>query len=203
MNLKSQKIRFTLLKNPRKMKKIIITAAFLITTSFGFSQSVFDKYESRTSVSAMVINKSMFSLLAKFDVVAEDKETQDFIDIAKSIKSLKVFTTTDKMVAKDMTYDVNQYLKSSKLSELMRFSDQKTQIKFYVKEGRDDSHVEELLMFVTGISEMENIDINGKKIETVLLSLTGDIDLNKINALITKMNLPKELNKVNQKKQVK
>ena len=151
----------------------------------------------------MVINKSMFSLLAKFDVVAEDKETQDFIDIAKSIKSLKVFTTTDKMVAKDMTYDVNQYLKSSELSELMRFSDQKTQIKFYVKEGRDDSHVEELLMVVTGISEMENIDINGKKIETVLLSLTGDIDLNKINALITKMNLPKELNKVNQKKQVK
>jgi hypothetical protein len=42
-----------------------------------------------------------------------------------------------------------------------------------------------------------------EKIETVLLSLTGDIDLNKINALITKMNLPKELNKVNQKKQVK
>ena len=183
------------------MKKIFITSVFLLSVSFAFSQSIFDKYENKNSVSAMVINKTMFSLLAKFDVVAEDKETKDFIDIASSIKSLKVFTTTDKEVAQDMSYDVSQYLKSSKLSELMRFSDQKTQIKFYVKEGRDDSHVEELLMFVTGVAELGDLDINGKKIETVLLSLTGDIDLNKINALITKMNLPKELNKVNQKKQ--
>jgi hypothetical protein len=34
------------------------------------------------------------------------------------------------------------------------------------------------------------------------LSLSGDIDLNKINALITKMNLPQELNKVNQKQKI-
>ncbi|MCW1953236.1 MAG: DUF4252 domain-containing protein [Flavobacteriia bacterium] len=181
------------------MKKLIATSLFLLATVSGFSQSVFDKYENKNSVSAMVINKSMFSLLAKFDVVAEDQETSDFIDIATSIQSLKVFTTTDKEVAQDMSNDVSQYLKSTKLTELMRFTDQKSQVKFYVREGRDDSHVKELLMFVSGISQFENLDINGRKIETVLLSLTGDIDLNKINALITKMNLPQELNKVNQK----
>lgn len=185
------------------MKKILLTSIFIMTATFGFSQSVFDKYENESSVSAMVINKSMFSLLAKFEVVAEDKETKDFIDIAKSIKSLKVFSTTDKQVAQDMSNDVTQYLKASKLTELMRFTDQKTQIKFYVKEGRDDDHVEELLMFVTGVSEIEKIDINGRTIETILLSLTGDIDLNKINALITKMNLPQELNKINTKQQTK
>jgi hypothetical protein len=144
----------------------------------------------------------MFSLLAKFEVVAEDKETKDFIDIAKSITSLKVFTTTDKQVAAAMNSDVASYLKSSRLSELMRFTDENTQIKFYVQEGKDDDHVKELLMFVSGISELEKIDINGRQIETVLLSLSGDIDLNKINALITKMNLPQELNKVNQKQQL-
>jgi len=185
------------------MKKLLVSSLFIICVNLGFGQSVFDKYENKNSVSSMVINKSMFSLLAKFDVVADDKETQDFIDIASSIKSLKVFTTTDKTVAADMSYDVAQYLKSTKLSELMRFKDQKTQIKFYVREGRDDSHVEELLMFVTGVSELGDLDINGRKIETVLLSLTGDIDLNKINALITKMNLPQELKKVNEKKQAK
>ena len=57
-------------------------------------------------------------------------------------------------------------------------------------------------MFVSGVSKFEDIDINGKTIETVLLSLSGDIDLNKINALITKMNLPQELNKVNQKQKI-
>lgn len=181
------------------MKKLFVTSLFLLSTALGFSQSVFDKYENKNAVSAMVINKSMFSLLAKFDVVAEDQETSDFIDIASSIESLKVFTTTDKEVAADMSGDVSQYLKSSKLTELMRFTDQESQVKFYVREGRDDSHVRELLMFVNGVSKFEDININGRKIETVLLSLTGDIDLNKINALITKMNLPKELNKVNQK----
>lgn len=181
------------------MKKLFVTSLFLLSTALGFSQSVFDKYENKNAVSAMVINKSMFSLLAKFDVVAEDQETSDFIDIASSIESLKVFTTTDKEVAADMSGDVSQYLKSSKLTELMRFTDQESQVKFYVREGRDDSHVRELLMFVSGVSKFEDININGRKIETVLLSLTGDIDLNKINALITKMNLPKELNKVNQK----
>lgn len=184
------------------MKKILLTAVLLSAVSLGFSQSVFDKYENEKSVSAMVINKSMFSLLAKFEVVADDKETKDFIDIAKSITSLKVFTTTDKKVAAAMGNDVTNYLKSSKLSELMRFSDQEAQIKFYVLEGRDDSHVKELLMFVSGVSKFEDIDINGKTIETVLLSLSGDIDLNKINALITKMNLPQELNKVNQKQKI-
>ena len=101
-----------------------------------------------------------------------------------------------------MSNDVASYLKSSRLSELMRFTDENTQIKFYVQEGKDDDHVKELLMFVSGISELEKIDINGRQIETVLLSLSGDIDLNKINALITKMNLPQELNKVNQKQQL-
>jgi hypothetical protein len=105
-------------------------------------------------------------------------------------------------VATAMSSDVASYLKSSRLSELMRFTDENTQIKFYVQEGKDDDHVKELLMFVSGISELEKIDINGRQIETVLLSLSGDIDLNKINALITKMNLPQELNKVNQKQQL-
>ena len=113
------------------MKKILLTAVLLSAVSLGFSKSVFDKYENEKSVSAMVINKSMFSLLAKFEVVADDKETKDFIDIAKSITSLKVFTTTDKEVAAAMGNDVTNYLKSSKLSELMRFSDQEAQIKFY------------------------------------------------------------------------
>ena len=51
-------------------------------------------------------------------------------------------------------------------------------------------------MFVTGI---KGANIDGRKIETVLLSLTGDIDLNKINSLTKKMNLPEELNKAGKK----
>ncbi|MCK5441902.1 MAG: DUF4252 domain-containing protein, partial [Maribacter sp.] len=54
-------------------------------------------------------------------------------------------------------------------------------------------HVTELLMFVSGMKNME-VDVHGRKFETVLVSMTGDIDLNKIGALTKKMNLPHELN---------
>ena len=71
-------------------------------------------------------------------------------------------------------------------------------VKFYIKAGKDDDHVSELLMFVTGV---KNIQAGGRKVETVLLSLTGDIDLNKIGSLTSKMNLPKELNNAGKKNQ--
>ncbi|MEY3599287.1 MAG: hypothetical protein RLZZ463_53 [Bacteroidota bacterium] len=41
--------------------------------------------------------------------------------------------------------------------------------------------------------------INGRKVENVLLTIVGDIDLNKISGLIAKMNLPQELNRVSKK----
>ncbi|CAN0603526.1 unnamed protein product [Ectocarpus sp. 12 AP-2014] len=44
-------------------------------------------------------------------------------------------------------------------------------------------------MFVTGLKDMD-IDVNGKKLETVLLSLTGDINLRSVSKLTDKMDLP-------------
>ena len=65
---------------------------------------------------------------------------------------------------------------------------------FYVKEGRDADHVSEFLMFVDGLSAITkeaDIEMNGKKreFETVVVSLTGDIDLNQISKLTQKMNI--------------
>ena len=61
-------------------------------------------------------------------------------------------------------------------------------------------------MFVNGleaVTKNSNIEINGKKrsIETVIISITGDIDLNQISKLANKMNLPggDELEKKNKK----
>ncbi len=178
------------------MKKYILVVAVAMLSFTGFSQSLFDKYEDLDEVTSVIVNQSMFNLLAKIDVDIDDPEAQDFVDIAKSLKSLKVFTTDDKAVGDDMKASVNGYLKSSRLTELMRIKDKDANVKFYIKEGRDSDHVSELLMFVNGIKD---VDINDRKVETVLLSLTGDIDLNKINSLTKKMNLPDELNKAGKK----
>ena len=49
-------------------------------------------------------------------------------------------------------------------------------------------------MFVSGINS-DDFGMHGRKFESVLVSLTGNIDLNKIGSLTKKMNLPEELNK--------
>ncbi|MCM4153290.1 DUF4252 domain-containing protein [Arenibacter sp. N53] len=181
------------------MKKNIIIALVAVLPLMGFSQSMFDKYEDLDNVSAVVVNESMFKLLSKINVEVDDKEAQDFMDIAQNLKNLKVFITEDKKVSADMQTTMDKYLKSSSLQELMRVKDKDANVKFYIKSGKDEDHVSELLMFVTGVKNV-NVEINDRKIETVLLSLTGDIDLNKIGSLTQKMNLPSELSKAGKNK---
>ena len=109
-----------------------------------------------------------------------------------------MFITEDKSIATEMSATVKRYLKSSSLEELMRVKDKDVNVKFYIKEGKKKDHVSELLMFVSGLDNVE-MGHNGRKLETVLVSLTGDIDLNKIGSITNKMDLPKELSKAGKK----
>jgi hypothetical protein len=63
-------------------------------------------------------------------------------------------------------------------------------------------------MFITGLGEMlagEDLSINGKtrEVETVIVSIVGDIDLKQISKITSKMNLPggEHLDKAGKKKQ--
>ena len=94
--------------------------------------------------------------------------------MAKNITGFKVFTTGDEKISADMNATVKSYLKKSDLEELMRIKDGDQNVFFYIKEGKDENHVKEILMFVNGLKEMtkeQDIEINGKKreIETVVL----------------------------------
>ncbi|WP_412985848.1 DUF4252 domain-containing protein [Pontimicrobium sp. IMCC45349] len=188
------------------MKKLVLIIAIVVAPIMSFGQSLFDKYEDLEVVTSVVVNQKMFSMLAQIDVETDDPEADQFINMVKSLKSLKVLTTGDAKVAGEMKADVAKYLRNSSLEELMRIKDGDQTVKFYVKEGKDENHVKELLMFVTGLKEVtknEDIVINGKKreIETVLLSLTGDIDLRQVSKLTSQMNVPggKHLEKAGEK----
>ncbi|MFK5973847.1 MAG: DUF4252 domain-containing protein [Flavobacteriaceae bacterium] len=178
------------------MRKFSIVLVLAIIPFFGFSQSIFDKYEDMNNVASVVINKSMIRLVGNLAAIdGNDQEAQEFKAIANSLNSIKVFITEDKGISANMKVTVKKYLKSSSLEELMRIKDKGTNVKFYIKSGKDEDHVSELLMFISGINT-DDIGIHGRKFESVLVSLTGDIDLNKIGSLTEKMNLPKALNKV-------
>ena len=100
-------------------------------------------------------------MLATMDVDMDDPEAQEFMEMAKKITGFKVFTTGDDKVSADMKATVDKLSKVFELEELMRLKDGEQTVKFYVKEGKDENHVKELLMFITGLKEMtEGQDID-------------------------------------------
>ena len=182
------------------MKKILVLIALTLAPVLTSAQDIFDKYADSDEVTYVAMQPKMFQMLAKMSISSDDPEAQDFFDLVNSITSFKVISTENGGVTKDIASWTTKRLKGSDYEELMRVRDNGSDAKFYVKEGKDEDHVKELLMFVTGLSNvegMEDVNVNGKKIETVLLSLTGDIDLTQIGKLTEKMDLPggKELGK--------
>ena len=166
----------------QKMKKIILT---LIIDGYGIvsyaQSSVFDKIEKMEEVTSVVIAKDAFIMASKFG--GNSPEAKEYVEMVKGLDNLKVYTTEHAGIAKQMGDAVNSYLKTSKLSELMRVKDKDANVKIFIKPGKDENHVSELLMFV---SDMQN---KGNQ-EAVILSLTGEIDLNKISK-ITEGYIPK------------
>lgn len=181
--------------NKNKMNKQILTflvVALLLPLS-SFAQDVFDKYSDNPNVTYVNIKPKMFQMLAKMDIDTDDPETQAYMDMVNSITSFKTIITDSKDIATDIAGWVKK--RSSSLEELMEVKDDGVVVKFYVKEGKDSDHVKELLMFVDGLSAVTknaDVNINGKQrnFESVVVALTGDIDLNQISKLTNKMNIP-------------
>jgi hypothetical protein len=178
----------TINKN-RKMttRKLMIAFAIAMLPLFTFAQSVFDKFEDMDDVTTVVVNKRAFELMRQMG--GDNDEAKEYMNMVASLNSLRVFATENASIAADMKAKVTSYLKSSKqLSELMRVKDKDGNVKIYIKEGKDKDHVSELFMFVEGISKhMEGSD---RSPEAVIVSITGDIDLNKISELTNQMNIP-------------
>ena len=175
------------------MKTQTLILSLILLPTLLLSQNIFDKYEDMDQVSSVIVNEKMFKMLA--DVELNDPDSGAFISQAKMLKNLTVFTTSSLDVTNSIEKDVASYIESSKLEELMRIKDGASSIKFFILEGSDDNHVIELLMFVKGLTEMtqdRNFSVNGKQleIETVLLSLKGNIDLREVSKLTAKLNVP-------------
>ena len=160
------------------MKKVILTLVVILTTNTFFGQTVFDKFDGQDDITAVIVNKKMFSLLSKMEV--KDKESQQYVNLIKKLDNLKVFVTSSDKKSDEMKAVADKYLKTASLEELMRINEKGKSVKIYVRSGATDSQIKEMFMFIEG---------SGKE-ETVLMSLTGDFDLNEISVLTDKMNLP-------------
>ena len=176
------KIQKFLKKNTQIMsKKVVILIVLVLMPFLSQAQSLFDKYDGQDNVTAIIVNKKMFDLMSKVKMESSDKEAQKYLSLIKKLDNLKVFMTTSAKTTADMKLNVDKYQKTSNLDELMRINDGGKNVKIYVRSGSTDSQVKELLMFIENDNARE---------KTVLMSLTGDFDLNEISTLTNKMNIP-------------
>lgn len=160
------------------MKNIIIAILLLGSTMLSSAQNL-EKYEEMAEVNGVFITQHMFELLSKIDMESEDPEEQRFVNLIENLEGLKVLTTVNEEIGVEMKTDVDAYISSDGLEELMRVKKDGKFLKFYSKPGSTEEKVSQLFMFMT----------NNEKVEKryVLLSITGDIDLNDIGELTGKL----------------
>lgn len=161
-----------------KANKILITVMLVMAAWVANAQSQFDKFEDIEGVTSVIVNQKAFSLMSKIG----SESDEEYLSLIQNIESLKVFATESGEVSKKMEAEVKNYLKSANLEELMRVKDGDSNVTIYVKEGKSEDYVKELFMFVKGGSDIDK--------ESVIISLTGNIDLNQIAKLTDKMDLP-------------
>lgn len=163
------------------MKKFTIAIMITFMTSSFYAQTAFDKFSGQDNIVSVVVNKKMFDLMSKVKVDASDKETQQYMDLIKKLDNLRVFTTTNAGAANDMKSTADSYIKTAGLNELMRVNDNGKNIKILVKSAGNDAQLKEFLMFIEDGSRAN---------ETVLMSLTGNFNLDEIPVLTDKMKIP-------------
>lgn len=174
------------------MKKLVIIIALFSISFTASAQGTFDSFENEKDVTSVIVTKNMFKLLSKMDLDSDDPEVKDYLNMVDNLNDIKIFTTDNPEVAGRMTTKVNSYIKNNgALSELMRIKEGGKNIKFYSKEGSNENFVSELLMHLDG-------NIDGEPM-TVVMSITGNIDLKQIGKLAEELNVPgsEELKNVN------
>jgi hypothetical protein len=161
------------------MKKIILFIALALSPIVGNAQSFFDSLEDMEGVDMVVVTKDAFELISKFkNVKIDDNEGMKVFQMIKDLKEFKMFSTNKTAVADKMESMVETAIKKQNLTQLMRIKEDDSRIRIYVKASNNKDFVSEVLMFIKGISKQTN-----KASESMVVSLTGNIDINKMSSL--------------------
>ncbi|MEM8999302.1 MAG: DUF4252 domain-containing protein [Bacteroidota bacterium] len=180
------------------MKSITVLFCILLSAQL-YAQSMFDKFEDSDDIGSVTINRGMLDIAAAMMAKSDDEDSKEFAEIVENINSIKVFISEDEVASDQMQAAMAEYAKSSALEELMKVKDDDTFLRFYIKNGKNGNRIEELLMFMTGIDHQKK-GKDAPYFETVLLTMTGEIDLSKVGTLTDKMKLPHQLKRASKAK---
>ena len=173
------------------MKRVLIL--ILAIAPMWVSAQAFEKYEQMSKVDRFTATPKVFEMLRKTEVGESDSKTQEYKNLIENLEMVQTFSTSDAGIRKEMSNDVNSYLKANTLEELMSVTEDGKNIKFYIKNGSKDDYIRELLMFMDSTG--------GDKPQSVIMRITGNVSLSQLLKLTKDLNIPgaNELNKANQK----
>ena len=99
-------------------------------------------------------------------------------NMIQGLQELKIFSTNKLGVASKMEGMVTKAVAGANLTQLMRVKDKGTKAKIYVKSTENKDIVSEVLMFVK--------DTNSQHDRATVISLLGDVDVNKLAKIANK-----------------
>ncbi len=160
------------------MKKITLIIALIVAPMISYGQSIFDTLEDMDDVSSVIVNKDAFEILSKFNVKSDGNEAMEIFTMIQNLEELKMFSTSNTSIAEKMNGMVRTHIKKANLTQLMRIKDKGSRVKIYIKASKNKNLVSEVLMFIQGIEKHSK-----GKVSSVVVSLTGEIDINKLSKL--------------------
>ena len=128
----------------------------------------------------------MFSLFTQMD--AETPEDKEVMEAISKIKGLRILAKQDARNARDLYKEAFSLIPVKEYEELMAVRDKDKDMKFLIKEGKNGT-ISELIMVMGG-----NTDF-------MVLSLFGEIDLKQVSKIGKKMDVKglENLEKMNDK----
>lgn len=164
------------------MRSIIIVIALGLMPILSTGQD-FRKYEDMKDVDAVIMTSKMFKMLAKVDLSDNDPEAKKYMDMIEHLHEIRLYKSNTASVRKEMATDFKSYLNKRSLDELMRVKENGKNIQFYAKSAKsNDNVVQELLMYMDGEEDGTPISL--------ILRITGDIDLSQLSKLTKDLNVP-------------
>jgi len=161
--------------------KIIIIALLIIPLS-SIAQSdfskLYDKYAGQDGFTSINISPEMFKFLSSIDMNDSADDAKDVQNVMQQLEGLKMLVY-EKPEGKDAINFYDDIISSMSLknyTELMTVKDSESDIRFLVKKSGKNS-ISELLMLVKGEDEV------------VIMSMTGNIDMNTISDISNSLDV--------------
>jgi len=165
-----------------KYISLILLALFCFSANVNAQQDAiskyFDDYIEDERFTVVYVSAKLFDMVTKFDVSGiedmDEPEVKMAMEVLKDLRGLRVLTTD--INSMEVYKEARTKLNTDDYETLITVRDKGENVRFWIKNGEDDV-ITELLLLV------------GSHEEFVLLSLIGNIDLDKISSLAKTMDV--------------